>query len=875
MVGRSSKDYHARVCENDFALIYPKVNTARKLQGSTMDSQLTADSVLLSTDHDRLRRMERQINKITLQEARRYGMSEKQSKGRIKYTYAGHVFIYDEKNNRAISSWKIDPNRPYGKATQANQSEYKKKKKEPKSGTKFFKPILIQKSKQHDTASLNLSHDDITVQIREQPEKWTSHTVIVVDMSGSMRDDDVDGARCRADGVWTSLARDYVKQQLEANACSVFDVVSVIAMREAAEVVISCEPMTYVLYNKLVGFREWDKIKPHGHGFYLPALKEASRLLSMNTHGTCSLNLMFFSDGKPSDFFKDSQPFQWASYNSVRQELVETAGEIASNFGRRLNFVCIGMAGQEEKFDTLELMAEEAKLFGCQANFERPALDSTSLSQIMTSSVVSSLASKTEMSSLKTGESRMVRTDIERERSNAPDDTKLNENWRVFQTSSEEQYVQNVWVWNSELNDFSRLIDPRCDKCYKEVATNILEVAEDKGCICEGCKACFFCKRCIAVGTYQAHRRSNFCKSNIRDRRSGFLVGGSHQPGPKSYNVALKKQAFGEGAERLAFKFRFVGQGDRFEGPVMVAKESRFVEDLQTSTKNYITSHRHAYHKSFMRTQATASRFGTMFNDAVEDLDCIPAKQIARIEFLKPFIYELEDQKTVTSINLLVEPMIYGKYTKFIDNFGAKRGVRRDFSEENKGVDLVVAAALLGRKYHDAKKEDKCTKLGVLSGGGLGAIAEGDSDDEEDSDEDDKSESSDDGDDSTPASDDSSSTVDLTKLRNEDFLHAFSHFTYVRSGGRYMVVDLQGALQIAPNGTKTYLLTDPAIHHRYPNRYEKRKRHYGRTDLGRRGMRAFFESHRCNCICRLFGFHEKSTEQELNKLYRAKNEPEE
>jgi hypothetical protein len=48
-------------------------------------------------------------------------------------------------------------------------------------------------------------------------------------------------------------------------------------------------------------------------------------------------------------------------------------------------------------------------------------------------------------------------------------------------------------------------------------------------------------------------------------------------PGPFSYSVAWKKQAFGEGAERLAFKFRFlsVESKNRFVGPVMVAKESR------------------------------------------------------------------------------------------------------------------------------------------------------------------------------------------------------------------------------------------------------------------------------------------------------------
>ncbi|KAG7341585.1 alpha-kinase family protein [Nitzschia inconspicua] len=805
-----------------------------------MDSIQIANSVLFSTDHDRLRRMERQIDKITLQEARRYGMSEKQRKGRIKYTYAGHVFIYDKKKNRAITSWKTE-SRPC-----------------TKSGTKFYKPILIQKSEQHDTRGLNLSHDEVTTLVRQKHKNWSSHSVIVVDMSGSMRDDDVDGARCRADGVWTSLARDYVKEQLETNACSLFDVVSVIAMRETAEVVVECEPMTFVLYNKLVSLRDWDEMKPHGHGYYLPALREASRLLSINAYGTCALNLMFFSDGKPSDL---------GGCNKVRQELIDMAGEIGSTFGRRLNFVCIGMAGQGEKFDTLQNMVKETKLFGCQANFERPSLDSTSLSQVMSSSVTSSLATKTEMSSLETGATRMVRTDVERERANAPDDSRVNENWSVYQSSSDEQYVQNVWVWNSEAKDFSRLIDPRCNTCYKEVASNELAVSESKGAICESCNACFFCTRCCVVGNYQTHSRSNLCTNNLRDRRSGFLVGGPHLPGPRSYNVAVKKQAFGEGAERLAFKFRFVGPNSRFEGPGMVAKESRFVEDLM-STRDYLTSHRHAYHRSFMRTQATASRFAITFNAAVQDLDRIPLQKIVRIEFLKPFIFELEDRKKGTNIHLLVEPMIPGTYKKFTDNFGAKNCIKRDFSEENKGIDLFVAAALLGRQYKVATHSQKA-KPRVPAGGGLGAILEEDSEEDDDSEDDDSHKCY--GEESSSSSSDSDSTIDVSQLRNEDFLHSFSHFTYVRSGGRYMVVDLQGALQTAPDGRKTYLLTDPAIHYKYRKNDAKKKRQYGRTDLGRRGMRAFFETHKCNGICRLFGFRDKSNEEALDRLFRVKN----
>ena len=61
--------------------------------------------------------------------------------------------------------------------------------------------------------------------------KWTSHSVLVVDMSGSMCRDDVDGARCRCDGVWLAIARDYIKIPLENGTRNHFDLVSIILMQ--------------------------------------------------------------------------------------------------------------------------------------------------------------------------------------------------------------------------------------------------------------------------------------------------------------------------------------------------------------------------------------------------------------------------------------------------------------------------------------------------------------------------------------------------------------------------------------------------------------------------------------------------------------------
>lgn len=48
---------------------------------------------------------------------------------------------------------------------------------------------------------------------------------------------------------------------------------------------------------------------------------------------------------------------------------------------------------------------------------------------------------------------------------------------------------------------------------------------------------------------------------------------------------------------------------------------------------------------------------------------------------------------------------------------------------------------------------------------------------------------------------------------------------------------------------KGFLLTDPSIH--------SKKLHFGLTDLGRAGIRAFFQGHECGKICRELGLEAK------------------
>lgn len=74
-------------------------------------------------------------------------------------------------------------------------------------------------------------------------------------------------------------------------------------------------------------------------------------------------------------------------------------------------------------------------------------------------------------------------------------------------------------------------------------------------------------------------------------------------------------------------------------------------------------------------------------------------------------------------------------------------------------------------------------------------------------------------------------------------MEAFSHYTYHRSGGMLLVCDLQGRHKHDRfNKSKCrFELTDVAVC--------SRRRTYGPTDLGEKGIDSFFNSHVCNQFC--------------------------
>jgi hypothetical protein len=737
-------------------------------------------------------------------------MCEPAGRGCLKYTYGGVVFIYNPKAKKEVTSY---PARDPAMTT---------------SGTRYADPVFFPKVKEFESEKFIERHNRECDRIFQQKEKWTSHSVLVVDMSGSMRRDDVNGARCRSDGVWMVLAQDFVKRQLDNNLASLHDLVSVIVMQEQAVVIVKCEPMDWVLYNKLLDFREWTTFRPNGHGHYMPALEKAEHLLDLNPMGSCSLSLMFFSDGKPSD----------------RGNFAERMGQIAAKYRRRLTVMCTGMASElEESFETLNEMVKEAESYGAMATFNKPSLSTDSLSNIMTSLVSSLATSKTELTDMHTGNSRAVRMDVTRERTGAPDDLALTDDWQTFRNSSDSHYVRRVWSWSYEKGNFVMLMDPRCIKCYKVVGTPSFDAHPSLGVKCPNCQACFVCFACERQGKLDAHCKSPDCQEWLEDRRRGSIIPRSIP----SFSVGMKNQIFGEGVERIVHKFRYLSEDDKFIGPKMVAKESRFVEEHGSYRQ------RMDYMSEFMQTSAIASEFATKFNRAIDSLTgriqephAGWIKKLPRIRFLEPLAVECIAGRSKSGkrkeFNILIEELLEGKYEKYNDNMGMVKGQARCVeNDKTRGVVDRLGSLRTGPQQPAIKID-------------LGAIQEEDSGsgDEDDSSEE---ESEDSFHWKVPAP---AKAFAHWNVKDENFPQAFSHFTYEESKKHLMVVDLQGVFIVnEKDGTREYRLTDPVIHKRRKSKQLK-SWNFGRTDRGEKGMAAFWETHRCSDACRMLGLSEQT-----------------
>ena len=290
--------------------------------------------------------------------------------------------------------------------------------------------------------------------------------------------------------------------------------------------------------------------------------------------------------------------------------------------------------------------------------------------------------------------------------------------------------------------------------------------------------------------------------------------------------LALNKHHCGEGAERLAFRC-FLADAESEESFVfeaMVAKETSSIERIEEHDKFY---------RSFCETQGLAAWLADEFNSRLKGLPSFDQQKTPKITFLPCSVLILEDHQWPGGYRpVLVEKKLdvarYGWY-KWNDNNGYVNGI------------VFHPAIDVNLELDRIRLEDNSI---------LEEIEEGDSDDEEESESDSESEES------NAFGHEERETLeafnyqppkDISNHKPEDYLQAFSHFTYRFTDRKVLVCDLQGIFRddaVPPQ----FELTDPAIHY---SSTRGRKRVFGHTDLGRTGIDTFFRSHKCNDVCKM------------------------
>jgi hypothetical protein len=661
----------------------------------------TSAVTFLETEHGRLRRQQRGIDKKDLQSARKHGTRVAGHPRKVTgdstgiYTYKDIVYVVNEITGEEVTSYSVPL---------AYESV----------------PITAAMLRLHNTAQAKIQTDG---------NSWLSNTVLVIDTSGSMKTGDVWGSRTRLLAAWIAVALDFLAHRLETGAASSMDVISIVSLGAEAKVVVREQPSSWVLYNQLLRIYMENEVPSYGHGPYLPSLAMAEKLLTRNSNASCALALSFLSDGRPSDWYLDrskTRP-EWSSM------LAERVGELAKKFGRRLTFAAIGI-GNPDDFDTLKDMVEAASDYGALSSFRLPSMTCSGIGDAFTSVAASLTTTQTEMTDVNTLKQRKVRNVLRESKKKAamPIDVVSSKEFFIYPLARVKRSVYKEWFAG-------------------------------------------------------------------RNRMTQFEYISLQHPGAEY--VAMHQEAFGEGAERLAFRFyEIAADGRTIVGRNMVAKESRLVLEEHADERS-----RRKFVRTFCETQQVARRLAEKFNEKLSKIPTVD-QATPKVTFLDCSIYQLDDLLLGKQSVLVEERLDESKWHKWNANNGYVEGKKTPvFTEE------IMRSAL--------------TSLDKID---LNIIEEEGSDDDEESDG------------------DETHIVPILYTPSQ-VAQAFSHFSYCESRRRRLVCDLQGVYDEKDNVLR---FSDPAIHY-YNHLREDRRMVHGQTDRGRKGVGMFFDTHECSHLCKL------------------------
>ena len=364
---------------------------------SNFDTVPTSAIDFVESEHGRLRRRQRGIDKKDLQRAMKYGMRKIQGRRTqeghsiSKYTYNDIVYVVDDITHQEITSY----------ATPMSID---------------LVPVTEEEKIEHQRFKENLE---------ENIESWTSHLVIVVDTSGIMRAADVCGARSRLAAVFLTIAGDIIAPRIESGAAGGTDVVSIITFGCNFNVITLKQPTTWVLYNQIATIYNQGLVRAKGHGYYQNGVQYARELLESNPCGSCAASLLFLSDRKPSPKLYDNRM-------TTEHLILHEIRSLAKTFGRRLTFQAVGI-GDYDEFFTLQKMVDTAQDYGVTADLCVPFMSTSGLGDAFTSAASKLTTSQMELTNVITMKQEKVR--------NIPRESKTEASKSINNVSTEKFFI--------------------------------------------------------------------------------------------------------------------------------------------------------------------------------------------------------------------------------------------------------------------------------------------------------------------------------------------------------------------------------------------------------------------------------------------------
>lgn len=553
----------------------------------------TSMITILSCEHGRMRRDERDITKRDLQKALKFGKKQKTWGNRWKIEYDGIIFITDRYCRREVTAY---------------------------PAPLAFVPLDPKAVEDHEKAKHILAC---------KPELCHSHYILIIDNSGSMTTHDVTLHRDRQVAAYTTTALELIAEQLIEKTANNSDVVSLIEFSDTARVVFTGEPMSWVLFNKLLARRDGRTYGERQHAKkmellqcdsnYLPALDAVKELLQsssgggISNHDSCALSFLFLSDGAPSD----ARHFGMPTPADALQHLCRKMAELAVEYQDRLDIAMIGFGNQYQDFSALQAMAQAAndatRITNDHKNRKPIAkfvyCDKMAHSLgVAISSLVTSTTETRKSLLLEPRQQRGSRMPIK----------------RMLQ-SEENSQIFDDWQHHRILDH--RIYDPSVDQFVH----------------CPGLPP-----GAIATSTGDLHGRK------------------------EPLYLALNRRHCGIGVERVAFRCVLA---DRPHGPLdfrfgrMVAKETTLVDRLGEDM---------AFHKIFCEMQSLAAHLADEFNNRLRNLLDFNESTTPMISFLPCSILVLEDPMWPDGHrSVLVEKMLDTdryNWCKWNNNAGAVEG---------------------------------------------------------------------------------------------------------------------------------------------------------------------------------------------------------